>query len=84
MGSKEKKITRVLKKQGMLEAKGSFLKIEPEKAQGCVSWTGVLGVEPGKPPGPTPNVGMPPTPTPPLAPAEGRESSGNLTNEYYA
>lgn len=50
MGSKVKKITRVLKKQGMLEAKGSFLKIEPEKAQGCVSWTGVLGVEPGRKP----------------------------------
>lgn len=32
-----KKITRVLKKQGMLEAKGSFLKIEPEKAQGYIS-----------------------------------------------
>lgn len=47
-GVQGKKITRVLKKQGMLEAKGSFLKIEPEKAQGCVSWTGVLGVEPGK------------------------------------
>lgn len=43
-----KKITRVLKKQGMLDTKGSFLKTEPEKAQGCVSWTGILGVEPGK------------------------------------
>lgn len=49
-GPRKKKITRVLKKQGMLEAKGSFLKIEPEKAQGCVSWTGVLGVEPGRKP----------------------------------